>query len=133
VNGLSHLDAQLAAWGQYQRLDLVSVRVNLLQHRQGEGSRLAGAGLRLPDAHPALPGAAGWFHLDRRGGLIAHVIDCAVQRLAQSKLVERIWLVVHLIRPSSVRGFSRINGDISWKDSYLQKGLSHILDRQQPY
>ena len=73
--GLGDLDAQLARRCQHQALDVVLFGIDVLEHRQPEGGRFAGTGLRLPDHVEPLE--QGWDRLllDRARGLVSDIPD----------------------------------------------------------
>jgi hypothetical protein len=78
-----HLDAELARGGEHERLDLVHRRIDVLEQRQPEGGRLAGARLCLAD-HVAAGEELGYrLLLDRRGLLVAEVLERLDERLGE--------------------------------------------------
>ena len=99
VQGLGHLDGQLARGGQDQRLHRAGVGVELLQDGQRKGGRLAGAGRRLAD-HVA-PGEQqrDRLALDGRRRLIAHIAYGAGQGLDHAKFFKGAAVVGLVDRP----------------------------------
>jgi hypothetical protein len=87
---LGDLHAQLAGRREHQGLDVAGARVDLLDQRNAEGSRLAGTRLRLPDE--VLPGAqrpdGPGLHLGRLAE--AHLLDGAGDGRRQLDLAEPI-------------------------------------------
>jgi hypothetical protein len=83
---LAHLEGQLTGWRQYDRLGLAVRRVDLLQDRQREGRRLAGAGLRKAHDVLALQKRRDRALLDRRRCLVAERRQLAHQRLDESEV-----------------------------------------------
>ena len=69
------LDGQLARGGQGHRLDGRQRGVDLLDHRDAEGRRLAGPGAGLHDEVLAGQRAGDGLELDVRGGLVAHGVQ----------------------------------------------------------
>ena len=71
---LGDLDAQLAGRREHERLDLGTVGIDVLDHRQPERGGLAGAGLRLADHVAALEQRRDRLLLDRARLLVADVL-----------------------------------------------------------
>ena len=72
---LRDLDAELARRRQHEPLDVVLRGIDVLEHRQPEGRRLARAGLRLPDHVEALEQRRDRLLLDRARRFVADVVD----------------------------------------------------------
>jgi len=73
VEGIGHLDGQLTGGGEHQHLGAALVGVEACQQRQGEGGRLAGAGLGLAHQVAAEQQLGDGGLLNRRGLVVA---DC---------------------------------------------------------
>ena len=86
LEGLSHLDGQLAGRRQHQHLRLVRSQVDIGQHRQREGAGLAGTGLRLTEHVTAFQHRRNGGGLDRRRGFIANRGHCAHDSVRQAKV-----------------------------------------------
>ena len=71
---LRDLDAELARRGQHQTLDLVLGRIDVVDQRQAEGGRLAGARLRLADHVESLQQVRDRLLLNRARFLVADVV-----------------------------------------------------------
>jgi hypothetical protein len=89
LEGLGHLDGQLAGGRQHQHLGGAALQVDARQHGQGEGRRLAGAGLGL--AHQVAPfqqqgDGAG---LDGGRGFVADITQRLLERFAKGESQRR--------------------------------------------
>ena len=71
---LRHLDAQLARWREHERLHLLVVGIDVLEQREAESGRLAGAGLGLADHVVALEQLGDRLLLDGSGRLVPEVV-----------------------------------------------------------
>jgi hypothetical protein len=89
AQGLGDLDAELARGCQHQRLDVLVLRIDALDHRQPEGRGLPRAGLRLADHVAALEEDGDGLLLDRAGRLVAHVPQGLEDFLGQAEIGER--------------------------------------------
>ncbi len=85
---LGHLDAELAGRRHHDRLDLVVLRIEVLQQRQAEGRRLAGAGLRLADHVVAAEQLRDRLLLDRSRVLVAELVERLLDRRIESEVFE---------------------------------------------
>jgi hypothetical protein len=86
---LGDLNAQLAGRREHQALDVVLVRVDVLQHRQAERGSLARAGLGLADNVEALEQGRNRLLLDRARRLIADIVDGGQQLGREPEVGER--------------------------------------------
>jgi hypothetical protein len=85
---LRHLDAELARRRQDDRLYVVALGIEVIEHREAEGGRLARSGLRLPDDVVAVEQLGDRLRLDRRGLLEAELVECLEHWLREAELAE---------------------------------------------
>ena len=88
LEGLAHLEGELASGSEHERLRRLLLEVELRQDRQRERGRLAGAGLRQPDDVAALQQRRDGRGLDRRGVLVAEVAQGLEEPLVQTEVGE---------------------------------------------
>ena len=79
-------DAEPARRGEHERLDLLEVRIDVLDDRQSERGGLAGAGLGLPDHVPSGEQRRDRLLLDRARRFVADIAQRREYRLGQPEL-----------------------------------------------
>ncbi len=89
VERLGDLDRQLARGNQHQHLRIALTEIEARQDRQREGGRLARAGLRLPDEVAPLEQVRDRGELDRRGCLVADVLEGGEDGRREAEIGER--------------------------------------------
>ena len=85
---LRDLDAELARGSENERLRLLGLRIEELQHRQAEGGGLAGAGLRLTDDVVSGEQLGDRLLLDRRRVGIAERVERVEDLIGQAELAK---------------------------------------------
>ena len=88
LEGLGHLDGELARRREDQRLRRALLDVDFREDGQREGGRLAGAGLRLAEQVRAAEHHRDGLRLDGRGRLVADVVEGGDNGVAQAQLGE---------------------------------------------
>ena len=85
---LGHLDAELPRRRQHNRLRLLVLRVDVLEHGQSEGRGLPAAGLRLADHVVAVEQLGDGLRLDRSGLGVTELVERPQEPLGQAKVGE---------------------------------------------
>jgi hypothetical protein len=85
---LCYLDAQLSSRGQDKGLGLLRFRIEVLEHRQSERCRLAGAGLGLADHVPAREQLGDRLLLNRGRVRVAELVEGREDLLGEPEVAE---------------------------------------------
>ena len=88
LEGLGHLDGQLAGRHHHQRLRGILRDIDPGQYGQRESGRLAGARLGLAEHVLTIEKAGDGLALDGRGGLVTHRGQCLKQGIGKAQLTE---------------------------------------------
>ncbi len=86
LEGLAHLQGELAGGSQHERLWRLLLEVELAEDGQRKGRRLAGAGLREPDDVPPLEQRGDRRLLDRRRVLVAELLEALQDSLVEPQV-----------------------------------------------
>ena len=92
LEGVGHLERELAGGGQHERLGGALLGVDAGEDRQRERGRLAGAGLREADDVVALHQDRDGLRLDRGGGFVTHLLHRGEDGVRQAQVVEPVAL-----------------------------------------
>ena len=105
LEGVRHLQRQLARRRQHERLRVALFRVDLGEHRQRERRGLAGTRLRQADHVAALHQQRDGLRLNRRGLLEPHAFDGLHHGIGQVQLLKAVLRLFLLSRLFLLGGF----------------------------
>jgi hypothetical protein len=90
---LRDLDAELSRRREDERLRLLVLRVDVVEHRQAEGGGLARAGLRLADDIVSADQRGDGTRLDRGRLRVAELVERVDEPLGETELAEALGLL----------------------------------------